>query len=189
MLTVEDAVIKAEEKRLKVKTKSIKRKSHADKVKNPEETKAKGTNTTASAFDNLDLTTWLTSLGMKQYVEKFVSQEVDMDTLPYLTESHLEQLGVTTIGARLRLMSAIHQLSTKKSINGKCCETGNCDCSHEGILALGENLKVQGKLCCKGDDCIKALKDSVDSLTLATNNLLEVLKCTLPAQRKERQSQ
>lgn len=150
---------------MKVKTKSIKRKSHADKVKNPEETKAK------------DLTTWLTSLGMKQYVEKFVSQEVDMDTLPYLTESHLEQLGVTTIGARLRLMSAIHQLSTKKSINGKCCETGNCDCSHEG------------KLCCKGDDCIKALKDSVDSLTLATNNLLEVLKCTLPAQRKERQSQ
>jgi hypothetical protein len=53
---------------------------------------------------------------MKKYVEKFVSQEIDIDTAVYLTESHLEQLGVNTIGGRLRFMAAIKALKGSKKV-------------------------------------------------------------------------
>jgi uncharacterized protein with ACT and thioredoxin-like domain len=71
-------------------------------------------------------------------VDKFVHEEIDVDTLPYLTEEHLEKLvrgvtslpprmrvvvllltwgcrlrviqGVSTIGARLRILAAVDQL-------------------------------------------------------------------------------
>lgn len=60
-----------------------------------------------------DISSWLTGIGMKKYTESFVSQEIDMDTIPYLTEAHLEQLGVTTVGARLRILAAAKALQGK----------------------------------------------------------------------------
>jgi uncharacterized protein with ACT and thioredoxin-like domain len=35
---------------------------------------------------------WLSGLGLRKYVDKFVHEEIDVDTLPYLTEEHLEKL-------------------------------------------------------------------------------------------------
>lgn len=55
---------------------------------------------------------------MKRYVDKFISQEIDMDTLPLLTESHLEQLGIPTMGARLRILAAIKELKCN-SLNSR----------------------------------------------------------------------
>jgi hypothetical protein len=39
-----------------------------------------------------DITVWLSGLGLRKYVDKFVHEEIDVDTLPYLTEEHLEKL-------------------------------------------------------------------------------------------------
>ena len=47
---------------------------------------------------------------MKKFAEKFVAQEIDMEIVPFLTEGHLEQLGVNTIGARLRILQGIKAL-------------------------------------------------------------------------------
>ena len=33
--------------------------------------------------------------------------EIDVQVLPYLTEAHLERMGVSTIGARLHILAAI----------------------------------------------------------------------------------
>jgi len=55
-----------------------------------------------------EITQWLASLGLKKYAEKFVKEEISMDLLPLLTEEHLVQMGVSTIGSRLRILSAIH---------------------------------------------------------------------------------
>jgi hypothetical protein len=32
-----------------------------------------------------------------------------MDTIPFLTEAHLEQLGIATLGARIRILNAIKE--------------------------------------------------------------------------------
>jgi hypothetical protein len=44
---------------------------------------------------------------MKKYAERFQKEEIDMKTLPLLTEAHLEKLGVNTIGARLTILAGI----------------------------------------------------------------------------------
>jgi len=132
-----DQVLKAEEKKAKSAKKAIKqRKSHADKVKNPEDVKTK------------DVTTFLAQLGMKKYAEKFVVQEIDMDTLPYLTESHLEQLGVPTLGARLRILSAIK----------------------------GPKVKEQEEKKIELIELAQTLKESVDALSLSTGRLADLMK-------------
>jgi len=77
-------------------------KKQEEKLKNPEEAKYK------------DVTMWLQSIGMRKYAEKFVREEIDIKTLPGLNETHLERIGVSTIGARLHILNAIAALTEKK---------------------------------------------------------------------------
>ena len=62
---------------------------------------------------------------MKKYAEKFIAQEIDMDTVIYLNENHLEQLGVTTIGARLRILAAINSIKGTLIINNNWRDLNN----------------------------------------------------------------
>jgi hypothetical protein len=70
---------------------------------------------TASSSSATAITSWLESIGMGQFAHHFVREEINMDILPFITEQHLsEQLGVATIGARLRIMRAIERLTLSK---------------------------------------------------------------------------
>jgi len=51
---------------------------------------------------------------MKKYVEKFISEDIEIDVLPFLTEMHLQALGVAPLGARLKLLNAIKHTWRKK---------------------------------------------------------------------------
>lgn len=53
---------------------------------------------------------WLHQLGLDGLTQQFVREEVTMEALPFLTEQHLEQLGVTSLGVRLKLLGAIKAL-------------------------------------------------------------------------------
>eukprot|EP01119_Soliformovum_irregulare_P021950 TRINITY_DN7398_c0_g1_i2.p1 TRINITY_DN7398_c0_g1~~TRINITY_DN7398_c0_g1_i2.p1 ORF type:complete len:523 (+),score=127.99 TRINITY_DN7398_c0_g1_i2:78-1646(+) len=134
-----DQLMKLEEKKLKNAKKQIKQKKAPSLlVKNPEEIKAK------------DITQWLTSLGMKKHAEKFVAEEIDLETLPHLTESHLEHLGITTIGSRLRIMNAIRTQNP----------------SPPSPSPIPSDLI----------DAIKSLKSSVEILSSSTQQLSETLR-------------
>jgi class 3 adenylate cyclase/tetratricopeptide (TPR) repeat protein len=49
---------------------------------------------------------WLESLGLCEYADVFAENDIDVDILPYLTEEHLEKLGIS-MGNRLRILKAI----------------------------------------------------------------------------------
>ena len=49
---------------------------------------------------------WLEELGLGKYVQAFVDNEVDLDTLPYVSDEALEKMGVA-LGARLKILGAI----------------------------------------------------------------------------------
>jgi SAM domain (Sterile alpha motif) len=38
---------------------------------------------------------WLKKLGMSEYAERFVENDIDMAVLPDLTDQHLKELGVS----------------------------------------------------------------------------------------------
>src|ERR1700728_3738237 len=58
----------------------------------------------------VDLKSWLEELGMGQYAQSFVANDIDFDVLPDLTEAELERLGVS-LGHRKRLRRAIAALT------------------------------------------------------------------------------
>jgi class 3 adenylate cyclase len=50
---------------------------------------------------------WLEKLGLGQYAQRFAENDIDFALLTKLTESNLKELGVTSLGHRMRLLEAI----------------------------------------------------------------------------------
>jgi class 3 adenylate cyclase len=61
----------------------------------------------------MDIADWLHRLGLDQYERVFRDNDVDTETLPGLTADDLRELGVTSLGHRKKLLSAIATLSQK----------------------------------------------------------------------------
>jgi class 3 adenylate cyclase len=58
----------------------------------------------------MDIEGWLRSLGIERYEAAFRENDIDETVLPSLTEEHLKQLGVASLGHRVKLLDAIAAL-------------------------------------------------------------------------------
>src|SRR6202521_5616069 len=56
---------------------------------------------------NMDVGAWLEALGLGQYARPFAENDVDFLVLAQLTDADLRELGVTSLGHRKRLLTAI----------------------------------------------------------------------------------
>ncbi|KAK1393689.1 Sterile alpha motif domain-containing protein [Heracleum sosnowskyi] len=63
---------------------------------------------------------WLCSLGLSKYEDIFVREEIDWDSLQWLTEEDLFSIGVTALGPRKKI---IHALSGLRKENNKEVDT------------------------------------------------------------------
>ncbi len=59
----------------------------------------------------MDVSAWLTGLGMGEHARSFADNEIDAATLADLTADDLKELGVTKLGQRKRLLAAIAALA------------------------------------------------------------------------------
>jgi class 3 adenylate cyclase len=64
---------------------------------------------------NLDIDGWLRGIGLEQYAQTFRDNEIDEAVLPNLTSEDLRELGVTIVGHRRKLLTAIGELSGSPS--------------------------------------------------------------------------
>jgi hypothetical protein len=64
------------------------------------------------------ITDWLNKLGLGQYAQRFVENEITPSLLPDLTDADLKELGVSALGHRRLLLRAIAELESaeKRSI-------------------------------------------------------------------------
>ena len=58
----------------------------------------------------MDVGVWLRGLGLGQYEAAFRENEIGGDVLPNLTADDLKELGVTVVGHRRKLLTAIGSL-------------------------------------------------------------------------------
>src|SRR5215472_7463827 len=63
----------------------------------------------------MDIVVWLRSLGLGKYEAAFRDNDIDETVLPSLTEEHLKQLGVLSVGHRVKLLEAIAALRGEAS--------------------------------------------------------------------------
>src|ERR1700733_314461 len=63
----------------------------------------------------MDIVVWLRSLGLGKYEAAFRENDIDETVLPSLTDEHLKQLGVMSLGHRVKLLNAIAALRSDES--------------------------------------------------------------------------
>ena len=64
----------------------------------------------------MDIVVWLRSLGLGKYEAAFRENDIDETVLPGLTHETLKDLGVTSVGHRLKLLDAIAALRGDTSV-------------------------------------------------------------------------
>src|SRR5262245_48329600 len=55
---------------------------------------------------------WLEKLGLSEYAQRFVENDIDFTLLPDLTDQDLEKIGIASLGHRRKLLRAIANLKT-----------------------------------------------------------------------------
>ena len=55
---------------------------------------------------------WLASIGLSEYAQRFVENDIDFTLLPDLTDQDLEKIGIASLGHRRKLLRAITNLET-----------------------------------------------------------------------------
>lgn len=64
-----------------------------------------------------DVTSILTSLGLEHYIKNFINGEIDMTVFQTLTDQDLLNLDIKPLGARRKILMAIHDLYTRHQGN------------------------------------------------------------------------
>src|SRR5215471_182275 len=63
------------------------------------------------------VTEWLASIGLSEYAERFVENDIDFAVLSELSDKHLKDLGVS-LGHRLKMLRAIRELGVPATAAG-----------------------------------------------------------------------
>src|SRR5215831_8135006 len=58
---------------------------------------------------------WLEKLGMSEYAQRFADNDIDFSILGDLTDQHLKDLGVASLGHRLKILRAIAELDRREA--------------------------------------------------------------------------
>ena len=62
----------------------------------------------------MDIVVWLRSLGLGKYEAVFRENDIDETVLPSLTHENLKELGVASLGHRVKLLDAIAALRSRR---------------------------------------------------------------------------
>jgi hypothetical protein len=68
----------------------------------------------------MDIVVWLRSLGLGKYEAAFRENDTDETVLPGLTHETLKELGVASIGHRVKLLDAIAALRNEAGPGVRC---------------------------------------------------------------------
>jgi hypothetical protein len=61
------------------------------------------------------VTDWLEKLGLSEYAQHFADNDIDFSILGDLTDQHLKDLGVASLGHRLKILRAIAELDGQEA--------------------------------------------------------------------------
>jgi hypothetical protein len=93
----------------------------------------------------VDVASWLRDLGLERYEATFRENDLDAELLPNLTADDLKDLGITSLGHRLRLLEAI-----AKSTHIRHIDSAQLVSSILGIPCMGSSSVSCSASCTAG---------------------------------------
>ena len=97
-----------------------------------------------------DLRDWLRRNKFEQYADAFEANDIDLDILPELSESDLEQLGLS-LGNRRRLLKAIAERSAEAAQSKPADESGSGEAERRQVTVLFSDMVGSTALSAKID--------------------------------------
>lgn len=91
-----------------------------------------------------DVGEWLKSFGMEKYLPVFKHEEIDMTIMHYIDNDKLLNMGVKTLGARLRILASIKKLPSYRRMHRSVTPT-NVNASNDILLTNIREMKYLGK--------------------------------------------
>ncbi|KAJ4848875.1 hypothetical protein Tsubulata_044101 [Turnera subulata] len=110
--------------------------------------------------DESPVVRWLRNLGLERYEEAFVREEIDWDSLQWLTEEDLFSMGVTTLGPRKKIMHALVNLRKE------------CNLASEGGKDLGSSSEAGSRNTNEEERQVEAVTASSDETSKSATNKL-----------------
>ena len=95
---------------------------------------------------SMDIADWLRRLGLEQYAPAFTANDIDAEILPDLTAEDLTGLGVTSIGHRRKLLTAIAALREAPSA-GSPLPPPHAGVGRVGVAAEAERRQLTVMFC------------------------------------------
>jgi len=104
---------------------------------------------------------WLEEFGMGEYSDHFINEDIDMNILPQLQESHLEYLKIPTLGARIKIFNEVKKLNYEKIKNGEENNNGESINQHNEVRELETSVK----------DLVNVVENTTSMITSLVNSL------------------
>ena len=76
---------------------------------------------------------WLHQHNLSAYITAFKQAEVDLDFIPWLNDNDLQQMGVTALGPRRKLLAAATKLAAEAAESTRLAEQSGCE--HDAVPA------------------------------------------------------
>ncbi|MGH0127333.1 UNVERIFIED_CONTAM: hypothetical protein FKN15_030670 [Acipenser sinensis] len=141
------------------------------------------------SFKGSDLPELFSKLGLGKYTDVFQQQEIDLQTFLTLTDQDLKELGITTFGARRKMLLAVsaeHYLSCSNYMDCISSMTGSNGCNLNGSFKGSDLPELFSKLGLgKYTDVFQQQEIDLQTfLTLTDQDLKELGITTFGARRK-----
>ena len=92
--------------------------------------------------DSVDIAAWLREIGLERYEQRFRESDIDTDILTDLTETDLEELGIS-LGHRKKLLKAIAALAPQQRSGAGEPITSGLDAAQPGVLVKSQAERRQ----------------------------------------------
>jgi hypothetical protein len=83
---------------------------------------------------------WLKQLGMHEYIQHFVENDIDFAILDNLTDQDLEKIGVRSLGHRRKLLRDCGSPRRREKLTHRC----RCGCTNSGAASGGHRRAPSG---------------------------------------------
>ncbi|KAK3133418.1 hypothetical protein QOZ80_6AG0536310 [Eleusine coracana subsp. coracana] len=107
----------------------------------------------AENVENKRVVEWLRELGLSKYEEIFFKEEIDWETLQWLTEEDLLGMGITSLGPRKKIIHALDEMRKKKDdVNDMEADLLNSESSKTTKLPMNGNKLITEYFQCSSSD-------------------------------------
>ncbi|GJM98710.1 hypothetical protein PR202_ga15741 [Eleusine coracana subsp. coracana] len=107
----------------------------------------------AENVENKCVVEWLRELGLSKYEKIFIKEEIDWETLQWLTEEDLLGMGITSLGPRKKIIHALGEMRKKKDdVNDMEADLLNPESSKTTKLPMNGNKLITEYFQCSSSD-------------------------------------